>query len=98
MQIKSCVFRAEATSKDQAFNKVLELLKSLNCGFQASQVTTLGKKVVSTLTSVLWYISPHFEKFAARGISLPCQLMAFDGIYQWKKQHKKTPMVQYSKY
>lgn len=86
-------FRDETSDKDKLHNKVLELLTSMKCGFQAAQVDTLGKKVVSTITTVLWYLDPHQEKLAARGITMPDALAGCSGFYQWQKQHKKKPMV-----
>ena len=75
------------------FNKVLDLLSSLNVGFQATTVKDTGRKLISTLTKVLWYLDPHHHKFAARGLSMPKALGGFTGFIDWKSTHKKMPRV-----
>lgn len=87
------ISRPESTGKDKMYNKVLEMFTTLKCGFQAGQVETLGKKVITVVTNIFWYLDPLLDKFAARGIPLPTVLQQFSGLYEWKKQHKKQPRV-----
>ena len=48
---------------------------------------------VSMLSQVLWYLDPHHEKFASRGIHLPDRFSAYRGYNDFKKKKEKEPRL-----
>ena len=46
-------------------------MKDQKVGFRPDQLNTIGQKVPTTLMKALWFIDPHRDKLAARGIHVP---------------------------
>lgn len=38
-----------------------------------------GQKVVKALTSALWYLESHYQKFEAQGLAIPKTFSSFQG-------------------
>ena len=87
-------FREEKTSKDRMYNEVIQVLKSSKVGFTPMQIYTTGKQVVTTLTSVFWFLDGRYSRFESRGVVFPDIFKEnLSGFRNYKEQHKKIPEV-----
>ena len=55
-------------------NKLLDLLEEMKVGWALDVVDTIGERFVKQLTSTLWYLDGHHQKFLSRSIHLPEKL------------------------
>ena len=52
-------------------NKLLHLLEKMKVGWTPDAVDSIGERFVKQLTSTLWYLDSHHQKFSSRNIHLP---------------------------
>ena len=52
-----------------------------------------GSNFIHKLTQALWYIDPHHNKFAERGIHLPDCFSVYQGYNDYKKKKEKEPRL-----
>ena len=71
-------------------NKLLEEMKA---GWAPDVVDTIGERFVKQLTSTLWYLDGHHQKFLSRSIHLPEKLSNFQGFNDWKRKKIKQPVL-----
>ena len=70
-----------------------EQLHKMNVGLTHDSVKSIGESFMQKITRALWYIDPHHEKFADRGIHLPPHLGAFQGYNDYKRKKEKEPRI-----
>ena len=51
------------------------------------------ESLVRMLTHALWYINPHYDKFAARSIQLPPNICTLHGYNDYKRKKEKVPQL-----
>ena len=94
VKIISTHFTVAVVCGDQLVrNKVLDLLESMKVGWTPGSVETIGERFVKQLSSTLWYLDPHHEKFHSRSISLPSEFSEFQGFNDWKKKKIQQPIL-----
>ena len=52
-----------------------------------------GVNFIGKLAQTLWYLDPHHDKFANRGIHLPDRFSAYKGYNDYKKKKEKEPRL-----
>jgi hypothetical protein len=62
----------------------------MKVGWAPDSLQLVGEKFVSTIAAALWYLDPHHERLASRGIHLPKEVGALQG-YDWRKKEMKEP-------
>lgn len=85
--------RTGTKASDRLYNDVLEVVQEEGVGFNAQQVDTIGKNIISTITDSLWYLDTQHAKLKNRGIQLPQLFQRFQGYNDCEKNHKKPPML-----
>jgi hypothetical protein len=78
---------------DNQYNTLIDIVKSLGVGFSQHQLSSIGKKVITSLSSALWYIDCHHDKFLNRSITIPEPFCQLKDMYDWKASHKAKPTV-----
>ena len=61
------------------YNKLMDLLKSMNLGWSPDNVKTTGEKFVKALSDCLWTLDPHHEQFSSRACVIPSIFAEFKG-------------------
>ena len=97
-QVKLPIVKNTNNRKDLLFNDFIEMLQKRNLGWVNNNHLTIGKDFAERVTSLIWYIDPHLQKFKQRSIELPLILKDLPQ-YKAKSQyntyyetghHKKT--------
>ena len=74
-------------------NKLLDLLEEMKVGWTPDVVDTIGERFLKQLTSTLWYLDSHHQKFSSRSIYLPKEFSGFQGFNDWKRKKIKQPVL-----
>ena len=61
-------------------NKLLDLLEEMKTGWTPDAVDSIGERFVKQLTSTLWYLDSHHQKFSSRSIHLPKEFSSFKDL------------------
>ena len=75
------------------YNDVIDLLASWDGGWAADSVQTIGERCVKTITSALWYLDPHHQRFKERSLSIPPCFAKFNGFNNWKQKKERQPKL-----
>ncbi len=68
---------------------LLGVLDAMKVGWKRCSASTTGVNFVGKLSRCLWYIDPHHNKFASRGMKIPRRFEMFQGYNDYKKKKKK---------
>ena len=74
-------------------NAVIDLLTEMKVGWAPDSVQSIGEKFVGGVTVALWYLDPHHQRLASRGIHLPKEVARFEGFNDWRKKKMKEPRI-----
>ena len=64
----------------------------MGVGWRASSLDT-GVNFIGTVAQTLWYLDPHHDKFANRGIHLPDRFSAHKGYNDFKKKRSLDSLL-----
>ena len=76
----------------QLRNAVIDVLVKLKIGWSPDSIE-IGEKFVNQLTGTLWYLDPHHERLASRGIHLPDEVADLQGFNDWQRKKIKQPAM-----
>ena len=74
-------------------NKLLDLLEEMKVGWMPDAVDSNGERILKQLTSTLWYLDSHHQKFSSRSIHLPKEFSIFQGFNNRKRKKIKQPAL-----
>lgn len=69
----------------------------MKVGWAPDSLQSIGENFVNTITAALWYLDPHHQRLASRGIHLPKEVGALQGYNDQHKKKMKKPRHSSSK-
>lgn len=76
-------------------NKLLDMLQSMNLGWNPDVVSSTGENFVKTVADTLWILDPHHKhkQFVDRSCAIPSHFSEFQGFNDWQRKKQKKPQL-----
>ena len=73
----------------QLYNDLIDLLASWSVGWAPDSVNTVGVRCVKGISSALWYLDPHHDRFKDRSIPITGSFAEFGDTMTGRRKRKR---------